>query len=55
MCVYVDAYDSSTQATKDLMLEVVAPAEHKKLGRKVKGFDHRKWDESETATSSMLN
>lgn len=37
---------SMIQEIAKQMLQVTTPAEHKALGRKVKGFDKAKWDES---------
>jgi len=32
------------------MMQTTTPSEHQKLGRQAKGFDRKKWDESELAT-----
>lgn len=37
------------------MLETTDPKEHKALGRKVKNFDDKIWNESKSSTSLLLS
>lgn len=36
------------------MMQTSVPSEHQALGRKAKGFDRGKWDQSESASFAML-